>query len=182
MGPVFLEKKTIVVGILVVAVSFVVGVVIGYFGKSSNNDMIDRLVADQFVGPPNTVESALAKVDTDSLRNYLKVLTSQPHIAGQARDTELTNWIKKSWEDNGLDEVKLTQYDFYLSWPNRTYPNKVHLLDGDGRVQFTTEHKEKELREGDGHPNFVDAFIAYSPPGEVEGQLGHGQAWPILDS
>ena len=45
------------------------------------------------------------------------------------------------------------------------------MIDGDSRVQFSSQHKERELREGDNHPNFVDAFIAYSPPGDVEGQL-----------
>ena len=45
------------------------------------------------------------------------------------------------------------------------------MIDGDSKVQFSSQHKERELREGDNHPYLVDAFIAYSPPGDVEGQL-----------
>merc|ERR1712156_1160797 len=45
------------------------------------------------------------------------------------------------------------------------------MLDGNGDIIFTSQHKEKELREGDDHPEFVHAFNAYSPPGTVEGDL-----------
>ena len=45
------------------------------------------------------------------------------------------------------------------------------MLDGNGNTIFTSQHKEKELREGDDHPEFVHAFNAYSPPGTVEGDL-----------
>ena len=32
-------------------------------------------------------------------------------------------------------------------------------------------HREEVLRPEDDHPNFVDAFLAYTPPGEVQGDL-----------
>ena len=46
----------------------------------------------------------------------------------------------------------------------QTNPNKIYLLDGNGETLFTSKHKEVELREGDDHPNFIDAFNAYTPP------------------
>ena len=79
----------------------------------------------------------------------MKELTREPHIAGQvsepckndkefedskqvndqARDEALTNWIKETWEaQGGMDEVKLAEYDFYLSWPNASAPNKVRKI------------------------------------------------------
>ena len=88
----------------------------------------------------------MSKVSSEKLRSYLKELTREPHIAGQvsdpcknnkefeeskqvndqARDEALTNWIKETWEaQGGMDEVKLAEYDFYLSWPNASAPNKV---------------------------------------------------------
>ena len=38
-------------------------------------------------------------------------------------------------------------------------------------VQFTSHHKETELRPGDDHPTFVHAFNAYAPAGTVTGEL-----------
>ena len=53
------------------------------------------------------------------MRLYLKELTRGPHIAGHRRDNELIEYIQKTWTDIGLDRVELTEYDFYLSWPNQ---------------------------------------------------------------
>ena len=35
-------------------------------------------------------------------------------------------------------------------------------------MQFTSKHKEVELREGDDHKDFVHAFNGYAPAGDVE--------------
>ena len=44
----FVDKKTVVIGVLVLAASFALGVIIGYFGKSDGNEVIERYVTDQF--------------------------------------------------------------------------------------------------------------------------------------
>ncbi len=59
------------------------------------------------------------------LRGYLKYLADQPHIAAQERDDKMTEWMMKKWIEAGMDKVELATYDFYLSWPNQTNPNKV---------------------------------------------------------
>ena len=91
----------------------------------------------------------LEKVDTCRLRSFLKELSKEPHIAGGPRDRldspvkrpvvsqslymrslmcfprELTSWIKSQWEEAGLELVSLATYDFLLSYPNSSKPNKV---------------------------------------------------------
>jgi len=53
----------------------------------------------------------------------------------------------------------------------QTAPNKIYILDENDNQVFVSKHKEEELREGDSHPNFIDAFNAYTPPGTVIGDL-----------
>ncbi len=48
---------------------------------------------------------------------------------------------------------------------------QVYLLDDRGRVQFTSLHKEEELREGDDSPDFIHAFNGYAPAGDVTGDM-----------
>jgi len=36
---------------------------------------------------------------------------------------------REAWTQMGLENVHLAEYDFYLSWPNQTNPNKIYLLD-----------------------------------------------------
>ena len=45
------------------------------------------------------------------------------------------------------------------------------MLNGNNETIFTSQHKEKELREGDDHPEFVHAFNAYTPAATIEGDL-----------
>ena len=107
---------------------FCFGVIIGYFGKSSDiparNDfqaeaiMMKQLTEDQFANEKDLLKEAIENISTDRLRSYLQELTKEPHIAGHERDNELTEWIKDSWTEMGLDQVDLATYDFYLSWPN----------------------------------------------------------------
>ena len=62
------------------------------------------------------------------------------------RDEELTAWIKDTWDEQGLDQTELATYNFFLSWPNQTNPNKIYLIDGNGEIKFTSTHKEKEVK------------------------------------
>ena len=127
MAFVFLDKKNLVIGAVVLGVIFSLGVIIGYYGGKGSvpaemaqaEALMNSLTHDQFAEEKEFIEEVLENVDSDSIRSYLKELTKEPHIAGQERDEELTQWIKKAWEDMGLDHVELATYDFYLSWPNK---------------------------------------------------------------
>lgn len=168
MRPVFLERKFIIFACVVVAASFILGIIIGYFSKSSSENESKLKSGHDIL---DFVKKAHKKLNAEQIRTYHKFLTKEPHIAGLKRDNELTDWIKEEWESHGLDKVTLAEYNFYLSWPDPEKPNKIHLIDENAKVQFTSQHKEKELREGDAHDNFVDAFLAYTPNATVEGQL-----------
>ena len=71
------------------------------------------------------VKTALDKVREDQLRKYLLELSREPHIAAGRRDRELVSWIRREWEKVGIEEVNLATYNFLLSYPNTTHPNKV---------------------------------------------------------
>lgn len=46
----FVDKKTVVTGIFVLLAAFIIGVIIGYFGKGSGNDsnLLEKYSTDQF--------------------------------------------------------------------------------------------------------------------------------------
>ena len=41
---------------------------------------------------------------------------------------------REAWIQMGMDNVHLAEYDFYLSWPNQTNPNKIYLIDDKNQV------------------------------------------------
>ncbi len=168
-----MEKRVLILCAVAAAASLVVGILIGHFaigkggGGGGRGSRAEGQTGGgggghrgsrQFDSEQAMIADVIRDVDTKRLRSYLKFLSDQPHIAAQERDERLTEWMMREWEDAGLDKVKLATYDFYLSWPNQTNPNKVFLLDGNGRTKFTSRHKEEELREGDDSPDFIHAF------------------------
>lgn len=126
MAFVFLDKKNVIIGVIILAVIFSLGVIIGYFGNDNSTQsnskaeaLVHKIMSDQFSLERDLIKETLQNVDADQLRSYLKELTKEPHIAGHRRDNELIDYIYNAWKDMGLDRVELAEYDFYLSWPNQ---------------------------------------------------------------
>ena len=167
-----LGRKKALMGMGVLGIAFPFGAIVGHMSTWRQTDPTEgsrRAGRATHQHEGNAIlEEALASVDTKRIRTYFEFLTKEPHIAALRRDKELVQWIKEDWETSGLDLVELAEYDIYLSWPNQSNPNKIHLLDNEGKVKFSSKHKEEELREGDDHPDFVHAFLGYSPAADLE--------------
>ena len=85
------------------------------------------------------MDSVLKLVQPARIRDFLQELTKEPHLAGSRRDRcmqapcsefassgrELASWIEAEWEEAGLDSVTRDHYNFLLSYPNSSRPNKV---------------------------------------------------------
>ena len=145
MAFLFLDKKNVAIGSVLLTAIFSLGVIIGYYanqpptisyiGQSSalidtkdSDNLINTLMADQFSSEKDLIEEVIENVDTNNLRSFLKELTREPHIAGHRRDNELIEYIRKAWIDMGLDHVELAEYDFFLSWPNQVNFFNYHFL------------------------------------------------------
>ena len=79
--------------------------------------------------------------------------------------------MKDRWTEFGLDSVSLATYEYLLSYPDADNPNKIYIYDQDNVKQFESKHKEDVLRPEDAHENFIHAFNAYAPAGDVTGEL-----------
>lgn len=114
------------------------------------------------------IQEDLAAIDPGMIRANLEELTRVPHIAGEERDQELASFIANTWRDQGLDSVDVTAYEFLLSYPIRDSPNMIVIEDGLGTKVFES-HNREDIPDLDG--NFVDAFLAYAPSGQVKGNI-----------
>ena len=79
----YLDKQTGVICPLSIISAFTIGIIIGNFAitkSCSKADYDDRFENKQFVA------DVLDKVDSQSLRSFLQVLTKEPHIAASDRD------------------------------------------------------------------------------------------------
>ncbi|XP_040576247.2 glutamate carboxypeptidase 2-like [Lepeophtheirus salmonis] len=160
-------------GIVVAILFFIVGLLIGLFVKPGHEIEMNKLTEDGFHKKKDgLIPEMLDKVKPDNIRQFLRMLTKEPHLAALERDKELLTWMEKTWtKDFELDKVDKVTYDVLLSYPNRTNPNKIRILNEQGEVVFESRHMETPLHEDDQHPNFIHAFNAYAPAGDVTGDL-----------
>jgi N-acetylated-alpha-linked acidic dipeptidase len=56
----------------------------------------------------------------DEERRQHRIFTSEPHVAGSARNNELARYIADQWRSEGLEDVVIHRYDVYGSNPKFT--------------------------------------------------------------
>jgi len=96
-------------------------------------------------------------------------LSRVPHISGSPEDLEGAQWVQQQFLDYGLDEAKLAIYDTLLSFPNRSSPNQISLVDANGQAIFTTSGKQPALYASEeSSTRVIPNFNAYSGPGPAE--------------
>ena len=116
------------------------------------------------------IQDDMNHVSGENIRGYLRNLTQFPHLAGQDRDRDLAHFIRDKFSEFGLD-AKLNKYKLRLSYPNQTNPNKITLSNDEDGIFFTSNHSEVYPGGSQLPDNFVDGFLAYSPRGQVGGEV-----------
>lgn len=170
MTVIYLDKRLIGIGTVVLICTFAVGILVGHFGINSR-DHSEHYVNRDTRSLKESIKRSVDAIDADKIRSYLRDLTKVPHLAASDKDKELTQWIAKEWREYGFDHVQLDSYNILLSYPDQSNPNKIYLKDQDNIIQFSSKHKEDVLRAEDDHPDFIHAYNAYAPAGDVTGEL-----------
>lgn len=131
-------------------------------------DLIKRLTENKW--ETFDIQDDLDQVSPDNMRNFLRELSREPHLAGSNRDEDLASWIKSQWESFGLDLVDQVKYQMLLSYPDPDKPNFITLTDDDQGLIFKSSVIE-DFGVAGNQSNFVDAFLAYAKPGIVQGDV-----------
>lgn len=121
-------------------------------------------------------------ISAEKMDKYLKIFTSEPHVAASARNNELADFILQEWKSFGLDEVYLTPYDVLLSFPEEI---SVELVSP---RRFKLNLKEKAFPEDPdtSRPEVGIPYNAYSRSGEATAPLvyaysGNPQDYDFLE-
>ncbi|XP_055211330.1 glutamate carboxypeptidase 2 isoform X6 [Gorilla gorilla gorilla] len=101
------------------------------------------------------------------LRNFTQI----PHLAGTEQNFQLAKQIQSQWKEFGLDSVELAHYDVLLSYPNKTHPNYISIINEDGNEIFNTSLFEPPPPGYENVSDIVPPFSAFSPQGMPEGDL-----------
>ncbi|KAG8002088.1 Glutamate carboxypeptidase 2, partial [Nibea albiflora] len=97
--------------------------------------------------------------------------TRLPHLAGTEQNLRYAEQIKKEWLEFGLDSVEMVPYDVLLSYPNKTQPNYISIVDQLGNEVFKTSLAEPVPHGYEDVSNIVPPYSAFSAKGQPEGDL-----------
>lgn len=121
----------------------------------------------------NDIEDFIVQeVNPENIRNYLRYLTTRPHLGGTEAEKQTALWVGDTWESQGMDEVHLVPYEVLLSYPEKDTPNLVRVLDESGEAAWTSQGWQKPLyAPEESSPEVPPNFNGYSAPGDVKGEV-----------
>ncbi|KAK7115718.1 N-acetylated-alpha-linked acidic dipeptidase 2-like [Littorina saxatilis] len=164
------NKKVLIFLGIIIAAFFIIGILIGYFSRPGNGGSggaAPSTDGNNF----DYVKFVQENVNKDNIRENLRRYSSEPRLAGTPLDEKLAKTIEKEWRENGLEEVHLATYEVLLSFPNKSNPNVVQILNGSNAVQFESQKFEKPLTDHENNSNVVPPFNGHSPSGNVKGDV-----------
>ncbi|ERE79986.1 glutamate carboxypeptidase 2-like isoform 2 [Cricetulus griseus] len=160
------RQRWLCAGTLVLAFSgiFIIGFVFGWFIKSSSD-------STNIVPHPGMKKAFLHELKAENIKKFLYNFTRTPHLAGTEHNFKLAKQIQAQWKEFGLDSVELSHYDVLLSYPNKTHPNYISIIDEDRNEIFNTSLSELPPPGYENISDVVPPFSAFSPQGTPEGDL-----------
>jgi N-acetylated-alpha-linked acidic dipeptidase len=99
----------------------------------------------------------------ESISNFHRYLTAEPHPAGSARNNELAQWVAEQWRAQGLEDVTIHEYDVLHSAPRQISLEMVKPK----RYVAGLREDPYEVDPDTKNPKANGAYLGYSASGEV---------------
>ncbi|ROJ25402.1 N-acetylated-alpha-linked acidic dipeptidase 2 [Anabarilius grahami] len=147
----------------VITAFFLVGFIIGWFARptSVNHGHATKSFLRDF----------LDEMRAENIKHHLRKFTRLPHLAGTQQNLDLAERIGAEWMEFGLDSVELVPYDVLLSYPNKTSPNYISIVDHQGNEIFSTALAEPVPEGYEDVTDIVPPYSAFSAKGQPEDEL-----------
>ncbi|XP_023222078.1 N-acetylated-alpha-linked acidic dipeptidase 2-like [Centruroides sculpturatus] len=168
----FSGRKGKVLKVLFLVSLFFIGLIFGYFIRRGVHEVI---LKKENTCPQSSALYSYQKqyvnlfqdnVDPVKIGNNLRYFTQEVHRAGSDESLRIAEFIRDKWKEFGLNSVRIEKYNVLLSVPSMEVPNKVYLIDKNGKLVFSAS----ESGDGAMFPE-MRPYYAYSPKTEAQGKL-----------
>uniref|UniRef100_A0A7E4WCP9 Glutamate carboxypeptidase 2 n=1 Tax=Panagrellus redivivus TaxID=6233 RepID=A0A7E4WCP9_PANRE len=113
----------------------------------------------------------IKSVNGTNIRQNLRAITPEPHVAGTAANARVADTISRIWKANGLENVHFVEYDVLLSYPDYKAPNHVSVIDGAGKTVFKSNGTSPVILPSEqSAPGAGVQWVAYAGAGTVQGE------------
>uniref|UniRef100_A0A8C8Y116 Aminopeptidase NAALADL1 n=1 Tax=Panthera leo TaxID=9689 RepID=A0A8C8Y116_PANLE len=149
------------------------GIILGHFAIPKGADAPAPSVSVSQDLDLEILETVMKQLDASKIRENLRELSREPHLASSPRDEALAQLLLQRWRDpeSGLDAAEAPTYEVLLSFPSREQPNRVAVVGPTGTILFSCRQSEQNLTGEQGGPDVVPPYAAYAPPGTPQGLL-----------
>uniref|UniRef100_A0A452TR65 Aminopeptidase NAALADL1 n=1 Tax=Ursus maritimus TaxID=29073 RepID=A0A452TR65_URSMA len=147
------------------------GIILGHFAIPKGADVPTPSVSHDL--DLETLETIMQQLDANKIRENLRELSREPHLASSPRDEALVQLLLQRWQDpeSGLDSAEAPTYEVLLSFPSQEQPNLVTVVGPTGGVLFSCRQSEENLTGEQAGPDVIPPYAAYAPPGTPQGLL-----------
>lgn len=166
----FSGTKGRVLRMLVIGSIFLLGLISGYLMRRGVRETLQQQVEGSCPIPGGLyafkemyAELLLRSVDRENLDSWLKVMTTNYHMAGTDKGNKLAMRIEQAWKVFGLEDARIETFRPLLSFPDSAQPNEVRITRGTS-VLFNTSESGAEASMS------IKPFSAYAPAGIVKGR------------
>ncbi|KAK7883295.1 hypothetical protein WMY93_029469 [Mugilogobius chulae] len=150
---------------MVVMAIFFFGFIIGWFAKPTHSETEKQKDSSKFL------KEFLEEMKAENIKQHLRKFTQLPHLAGTEQNLKYAEQIQREWQEFGLDSVDLVHYDVLLSYPNKTQPNYISIVDLLGNEIFNTSLAEPVPEGYEDISDIVPPYSAFSAKGQPEAEL-----------
>uniref|UniRef100_A0A2K6B9U8 Aminopeptidase NAALADL1 n=1 Tax=Macaca nemestrina TaxID=9545 RepID=A0A2K6B9U8_MACNE len=144
------------------------GIILGHFAipKKANSPAPSDLDLE-------ILETVMGQLDAHRIRENLRELSREPHLASSPRDEDLVQLLLQRWKDpeSGLDSAEAFTYEVLLSFPSQEQPNVVDIVGPTGDIIHSCHRTEENVTGEQGGPDVVQPYAAYAPSGTPQGLL-----------
>ncbi|XP_011367277.1 N-acetylated-alpha-linked acidic dipeptidase-like protein [Pteropus vampyrus] len=158
-------------GVVGVAALLGLGIILGHFAIPKGADPLAPSVSQDL--DLEILETVMGQLDASRIRETLRELSREPHLASSPRDEALVQLLLQRWRDpeSGLDSAGTSTYEVLLSFPSQEQPNRVAVVAPTGDILFSCRQSEENLTEEQAGPDVVSPYAAYAPSGTPQGLL-----------
>ncbi|KAL5009287.1 hypothetical protein ScPMuIL_014868 [Solemya velum] len=159
-------RKLLIVGLVCsLVIGFTIGILVGHFGigKESDDGLPSAPGANTGEENPLISDLIMEGINPNNIRDNLKKLTGDVHVAGTPADRQQAEELRLFWEGHGL-KANISSYNVLLSYSDDNDPNKAYIYSNDSAQEFETPDRENLTGVND---TFPTPYLAYTPAGNI---------------
>ncbi|KAI9494914.1 hypothetical protein BDB00DRAFT_816291 [Zychaea mexicana] len=160
------KKATLKVVLWVVAVIFsvlILGAGLVLWLEDENTEPVQHVLT--------TAEKLMLELPSnENTRDFLKIYTSEAHLAGSEADKRQAEWTRDKFIEFGIEDTKIETYYTLVNYP---LERRLALVSGPEEFRYEAELREDPVDEDETSqdPDVVPTFHGYSKNGSVTGPV-----------